>query len=132
MIKISKQTDYALQFMGALGKLTGTAVLSLKAFAKESSISFLFLQKIAGLLRTAKLIQAELGRGGGYRLGRPLGDISLHEIIVAVDGGIGVSACTRAGHSCPKQGRCTLETGMRRLHTALRAQLQEIKVGDLV
>lgn len=131
MIKFSKQSDYALQLLCALGKQTGGSALSIKSFAVESSISFLFLQKIAARLRDAGFISAELGRCGGYRLLRTLKDISIKQVITAVEGSTGVSACTRNGH-CSKQGRCELENGMRRINIALDKQLQEIKIADLV
>lgn len=131
MIKISKQSDYALQLLGALGRLPRGSVLSLNSFAVESNISFLFLQKIAGRLRSAGIIKARPGRAGGYYLRRPFDSVSLEDVITAVDGSTGVSACTRRHHSCPKQGACALEPGMNRLHAMLNLQLRQIKLVDL-
>ena len=107
MVHFSKQVDYALQLMIALAELKSGNFLSLRKFSQESNISFLFLQKIARDLREKKLINSTRGARGGYRLKPRAEEISLKQIIEAVDGPSGVTECLKKGGCCPKIESCT-------------------------
>lgn len=132
MIKISRQVDYALQLIFALSQAKNGDTVSLKSFSTESNISFLFLQKIARSLRVSGVIVAVRGPLGGYRLAKPMQEISLKILVEAVDGGYGVSACTREKGACHKMGTCHLQSGMQKLQTALVNQLEMLTVADMI
>lgn len=132
MIKVSRQTDYALQLIFALSQAKNDETVSLKSFSRESSISFLFLQKIARSLRHHGIIAAVRGAQGGYRLAKPVQAISLRSVIEAVDGPYGVSACTKPGGACHKVGACHMQSGMERLKQAMIAQLEAMSVADMM
>lgn len=106
MIQISRQVDYAVQLLIRLGTLQNNETLSLRSFSKESNISFLFLQKIARLLKQAGLIVAHKGIHGGYSLAVPIEKISIKSAIEAVEGPYGIVDCTKGDHACTKSGNC--------------------------
>lgn len=132
MIKISKQIDYALQLIFALDKQKYGEYLSLKKFSTESTISFLFLQKIAKSLREQGIITAEKGKFGGYCLRKPVNTISLREVVEAVEGPIGLSACTRSGHTCSKESQCTIKPGIQRLNAAMTTMMNATSIADMI
>jgi Rrf2 family protein len=132
MIKISRQVDYALQLLFALSQAKNGETVSLKVFSTESNISFLFLQKIAAQLRKNGLIVASRGPHGGYRLAKPMTQITLKTLIEVVDGGYGVSACTRDSGACHKMGSCHMQKGMQKLHNALTTQLEQLTAADMI
>lgn len=106
MSYLTKEIDYAIQFMIALKGSGEEKPLSLAAFAKHSAISFLFLQKIAKKLRAAKLVQSRLGNLGGYWLNRGAAEISLGDIIEAIEGPVAVVPCMRGTHHCRHASVC--------------------------
>ncbi|HRH23227.1 MAG TPA: Rrf2 family transcriptional regulator [Candidatus Magasanikbacteria bacterium] len=112
MLSISKQTDYAVELILALSKLNESELLSLRAFSKQSTISFLFLQRIAKSLREARLIESVRGINGGYRLLKPASQISFREVIEAVQGPFSVLACTKK-ENCELEAMCTAKHGLR-------------------
>ncbi len=132
MIKITKQIDYALQFLTALHTRGGSEPLSVKEFSKESTISFLFLQKIAKLLREADLITAKKGSNGGYILSRPLSEMTIKDVIEAVEGPYGISTCTTKGKRCDQTHRCTLKKGIEKMHEHMTRELERMSVADIV
>ena len=67
MFTLRRETDYALQMLKILSK-NKNQVESLSKIAKDTKISFLFLQKIARKLRLANIIKAHQGVEGGYQL----------------------------------------------------------------
>lgn len=121
MLSISKQTDYAVELILALSKLKEGELLSLRVFSKQSSISFLFLQRIATYLKEAKLIEAVRGIHGGYRLLKPASQISFREVIEAVQGPFGVLSCTKH-EQCKLELMCTAKHGLR----SVEAEIAEL------
>lgn len=109
MIKISKQVDYGIQFLKELSKSKPESPLSIADFSKKSSISFLFLQKIAKKLKEAGMVVSTKGAAGGYTLVRPLPSISMKELVEILDGPIGVVDCQKAGRVCPKEKNCAVK-----------------------
>jgi Rrf2 family protein len=132
MIRVNRQVDYALQLLTALGKVTKDEVLSLREFSRESTISFLLLQKIAKSLREAGLVSAERGPYGGYLLQRPLEQIQLKEVIEAIEGPFGISSCTKPGASCCHEAHCTIRRGAERLQARVAAIFEETSVADFL
>ena len=129
MLKISKQVDYALQFLAAVSQLKTGDCLSVNRFAQESRLSFLFLQKIVRQLKQDGLVASLHGPRGGYRLTRPLLAISLLEVIEAVEGKYGITACTRS-KGCVKDGRCAVEHKFKDLNRTITRQLEAVSVAD--
>lgn len=105
MVRISRQIDYALQLLFALVQKNEGAI-SLRDISDESSISFLFLQKIAKSLKSAGIIKATRGAQGGYMLMRHPSALTLKEIVEAVEGPFGVTECFRHGISCELEKSC--------------------------
>ncbi|MEK7624056.1 MAG: Rrf2 family transcriptional regulator [Patescibacteria group bacterium] len=131
MIKISREVDYAIQLLLRLAKAKKEEYVGLKKFCTESSISFLFLQKIARQLRQAGFIQAAKGPAGGYRLARDIESISLKSLIEALDDHAGPTACLR-GEFCVKERNCTLKPGMGIFHTKLNSLMEQTSIVDFV
>lgn len=99
--------DYSVQLMLSLSELAPGKFLSLKSFAQERNISFLFLQKIARQLKKAGLIDASKGSRGGYFLVHSAKDISLKDVIEAVEGKYSAVSCLKSNEVCPVSSICT-------------------------
>lgn len=106
MFSLSKQVDYALQFLMELTTLPDGEWLSLRVFADERTISFLFLQKIVRKLKQKGYVSSTKGVHGGYRLAIDAGTLSLKHIIEAVEGPYASAACMKGEH-CPIEEKCT-------------------------
>ena len=98
-----------MAFLRALHRQEDGCVLSLRNFAKESKISFLFLQRIAARLKEAGMVEARKGSGGGYLLKRPGNEIFLKDVIEAIDGPYGVTTCQIPGKRCERAHVCTVK-----------------------
>lgn len=131
MTYFSRQTDYAIQLSTALAKLPENGLLSLKIFSIESTISFLFLQKIAQSLKKAHLITAARGARGGYRLARSARSITVRQIMEAVEGTSGAVDCQTAEHQqCSKLKKCAIRCPMEELNEKMLAILDEATLAD--
>lgn len=101
MFLINKQVDYAVQFLLELAVLPPGKFLSLRIFSQNRNISFLFLQKIARILKSAGFIDAQKGVFGGYYLKCDSEKITLKNIVEAIEGKYSAMACMKEEHTCP-------------------------------
>jgi Rrf2 family transcriptional regulator, cysteine metabolism repressor len=87
-VKISVKVDYACRVMAELARLHGSGALAqIEHLAQTEAVPANFLAQILGQLRTHGLITSRRGNQGGYTLARPPEEISLHDILIAVEGG---------------------------------------------
>ena len=104
----SKRSTYGLRAMARLAKYWGDKSFSLSEISEEEQISKKYLEQIFIKLREAKLVESEKGKQGGYRLSRRPEEISVFEIIEALEGGVIPSGCINGDGSftCEKSFRC--------------------------
>ena len=86
-MKISVQVDYACRVMAELARLHGSGTLAqIEHLARAEAVPANFLAQILGKLREHGLITSRRGNQGGYTLARAPEEISLHDILIAVEG----------------------------------------------
>jgi Rrf2 family protein len=87
-LKISVKVDYACRVMAELARLYGSGTLAqIEHLARTEAVPANFLAQILGKLRTHGLISSRRGNQGGYTLARAPEEISLYDILMAVEGG---------------------------------------------
>lgn len=86
-MKVSVQVDYATRVLAELARLYGTGELAqIEHLARVEAVPANFLAQILGKLRNAGLIASRRGNQGGYLLARAPEEISLYDILIAVEG----------------------------------------------
>ncbi len=139
MLRLSKRSDYALIAMRhlATGEKThdaaGTAsrAASARELAERFDIPVELLAKVLQKLARANLLVSQQGIRGGYVLARPAHQISVADIIVAVDGPLTVTACSDEDQSCEQYLKCNVRDPLWRLkdrivHTLTTCTLAEL------
>ncbi len=104
LFRVSERNHFGLILMTQLAKLPEGAFLSLKEAAEDMSMPLGYLEEIAGLLKTAGLVQGRQGPKGGYRLAKTAQEITAKEIVEALEGPVAFVACMDGG--CPVSGKC--------------------------
>lgn len=131
MTYFSRQTDYAIQLVAALSKLSDSDLLSLKIFSIESNISFLFLQKIARNLKKYGIIKSVRGAHGGYSLAKPASQITIRHILEAIEGTISAADCQTSGQkNCQKMDKCSIHCVMDKINGKMLGFLDETTLAD--
>ncbi|MBI5754260.1 Rrf2 family transcriptional regulator [Candidatus Peregrinibacteria bacterium] len=125
-LHLTQKVDYGIILLTALARpRSGAQVknqLSIKKIAEENNVSFLFLQKIAGLLQKAGIIKAERGKFGGYKLMKELKDLNLGQIIETLEGPIAIVPCLnpRCKPACKRIGHCTVRPSMSKINNEIQ------------
>jgi Rrf2 family protein len=109
-MEITRQADYALRAMLYLAKLEPAQRAATSQIAEVQRIPPSFLAKIISQLSIAGLIHTSRGARGGVTLARDCADISLLEVVEAIDGPIVLNECTENAANCPFGEDCPIRT----------------------
>ena len=129
-MKFSKATDYGLLLLIDLAKLGHGEYTSVRRVARSKGISERFLSSIVRELANAGILSSRRGSNGGIRLARPSNEISLADVIVALEGPIELFDCQRLPNLCQHEDLCSLRTFWNGLREQLHGSLAGAKIGD--
>lgn len=107
-MQITRQADYALRAMIYLANLEPNRRAATSQIADEQRIPPSFLAKIISQLSIAGLIHTSRGARGGVSLARMPEEVSILEVVEAIDGPIALNACTENPSTCPFGEDCPL------------------------
>jgi Rrf2 family protein len=106
-MQITRETDYAIRCVYYLsGKKGGVTMVD--EISKEMKIPNSFLAKILQKLGKASLVKSKRGVKGGFELARPPQEISLLEVIEAVQGPVAMNVCAIDEALCEFSGTCSI------------------------
>jgi len=144
MLRLNKKTEYALLALRVMGLSSAAPVVggsdhgrdaplvTAKEIATRYHIPEMLLAKVLQALRKAKLVDASKGSGGGYRLAKPLGEISLAELFGLFEENVGLVECQSGGpHRCQQEALCDIRQPLEVLSEALMEPLRRLSVRDL-
>lgn len=134
-MKLSAREQYGLRAMIELGRRFGQGPVSLSDVARAQGISFPYLEQIVPLLKDADLIESTRGAYGGYALSRAPQDITVGDIVRALeDGQIMPLRCipgSEAEDSCSRQEVCTARDVWSKMHEGIAEVLDSTSLADL-
>lgn len=105
-LELTRRGDYGVRAMLALARQPEGGLLSVRRIADEMDIPARFLPQVMGDLARAGLVEATAGRNGGYRLARPTTEISLLDVVEAIEGDSRRRSCVLRGGPCGMDGHC--------------------------
>jgi len=129
MLRISKMTDYAIVMMVELTREGET--LSAHALADRARVEVPTASKVLKLLAGAGLLQSYRGASGGYRVNRPAAEISVAEVIAAIEGPIAMTECSIEPGLCHQEQSCTLRSNWQRISVAVARALEEVSLAEM-
>lgn len=131
MLRISKLTDYAVVLATELA--THGAPRSVTRLSEITGIPAPTTSKVLKSLTRAGLVSSVRGKAGGYRLSRPAEEISVAELIRAIEGPIAVTECAdeNDGHICSIQEDCGVRANWQRINRAVEDALERVRLSDM-
>src|SRR3954449_12800420 len=104
----STKAEYGVRIMAHLAAHGGDGPVSLSAIAEAEGLPLAYLEHLAQRLRRAELVQSTRGAHGGYTLSRQPADITMAEIVRALEGAIAPIECISADPdgqlTCTREG----------------------------
>lgn len=132
MFFISKQVDYATQFLIALSHQPKGEFLSLKEFSRNRNISFLFLQKIVRSLKKSRFVESSQGSQGGYILAVDPSMITLKNVVEAIEGEYHLAACMKVAHECPLTQNCLSKNSLQKVEVDIIQLLEKYSLQSMM
>ena len=132
MIKLSKLTDYAVVILAAMTE-KGDVLASASELAAETKLPEPTVSKVLKLLAKGNVITSIRGVKGGYKLAHDPVNLTIHEIIVAMEGPVALTACVEGStESCALEGSCALHGRWTPVNRAMKAALETIMLADMM
>ncbi len=131
MFRISKLTDYATVVMTLLAEQPD-GVHSAAELAARARLEPPTVAKLLKTLAQAGLVAATRGARGGYRLARPAGEISLADIVAAMEGPIGVTECSLHVGQCDHESHCGVRGNWRRISEIVENALRGVSLAEML
>ncbi len=132
MLKINRQTDYAVRVVLALSKKEAGKRVSTSEVGHEMLIPPALLQRIVAELANGKFINTQAGRDGGISLAHDPKDISLLQIVEHFEGELYLSDCVLKPGDCPFDKKCPVHCQWVRLKNLLRDEMARTSFQQLV
>ncbi len=131
MIILSKLADYSVIIATRLAADRDRQATA-GALAEETRLPRATVAKILKSLAHAGIVAGARGAAGGYRLSRPATEISVAEVIAAIDGSIGLTQCTIHDPACDRQHFCPTRPHWHRINAAVGAALGAVTLEEMV
>jgi len=131
MLRLSKRADYALIAMRHLALTSDRGWASAREIAEQYNVPVELLAKVLQRLVRSGLLASHQGINGGYELGRSATQISVADVIQAIDGPLTMTACSEADESCDQYARCNIRDPLWRIKDRIVASLQTCSIHEM-
>jgi FeS assembly SUF system regulator len=131
-MRLSHLADYAVVLMTAAARRRLAARLSATELSQETGVPLPTAQKLMGQLAACGLLSSVRGAGGGFALAKPANEISLADIVEAVEGPIALTMCSDSNnHDCILDAHCRVKPHIGVVGRAVRGALGAVSLQQL-
>lgn len=130
-MRLTTKGRFAVTAMMDLALREKESPVALAGISERQAISLSYLEQLFGKLRRHKLVESVRGPGGGYRLARPMDQVTVADIIRAVDERLDATQCG-GSENCHEEHRCMTHELWTTLNRKMYEYLASVSLGDLV
>ena len=131
-MKLSTKRRYGLRALIDLALYSENETVSIQSIARRQNISDSYLEQLMRKLRSAGLIVSVRGAQGGYKLARPANEISVGDVLRALEGSLEAVTCGGEDNSCQGADLCVTKFVWERINSSIRDTVDSIKLSQLV
>lgn len=131
MLRVTKLTDYATVVLTTLAAQSD-AVHSASELAERAGLEVPTVAKVLKPLAQAGLVVGFRGANGGYRLARVASEISLIEIVEAIEGPLGMTECSVHVGACGIEQSCNVRANWRRINDVVADALRGVTLAQML
>jgi Rrf2 family protein len=137
VLRFSKKADYglmALQYITSVHyEVVPGRVVNTKEIAEEYNIPAELLAKVLQTLAKHGIIESQNGPKGGYSLARAAEDITIAQVLEAIEGPLGITDCYHDGRSpCLQQEHCNIRTPLLKVQESIHQLLNSMTIKDMM
>ena len=128
---IKADTDYATRVLVSLAQNSGQGPIGAKRLAREQGIPEDFAYKILQRLGKAGFVRSRMGSRGGFELAQAPDQISLLNVLEAIQGPVTVRRCVLGVNTCARRGACPVAAQLVKLQDNMTAFLSNMTVAEI-
>ncbi len=130
---VSTKGRYALRLMTRIARDSSGSPMTLRIVSEEESISLKYLEQLVRPLLQAGLLASVRGKSGGYVLTKPAEDISVGDVLRAVEGTTSTVRCAalEEGQACPREEQCSTVGFWAGLNQTVERYVNGVSIADL-
>jgi len=133
MVKLGKLTDYGLVLMTCIARSESSLPQrTARELAVESRLPLSTVSKLLKELLQSGLLISHRGTKGGYMLAKAPNQISVVDIIAAIEGPMALTECSTDLSGCTIESCCPIKNNQRIINQAVRGVLEKITLSDLI
>ena len=131
-MRLTTKGRFAVTAMIDLGLRQHHGPVTLASISQRQDISLSYLEQLFGKLRRHELVASTRGPGGGYTMGRPMSEISVADVIYAVDEPLDATQCGGKENCSSKDERCMTHDLWANLNRVMVDYLDSVTLQQLV
>lgn len=133
-MKLSTKGRYGLRALIDLAQYSEIEPVSISSIALRQDISEKYLEQLMTLLKKAGIIKSIRGASGGYILAKDAKDISVGDVLRALEGSLELVECPAFGEheSCEAAGGCVTKYVWKKINESIDQTVNEMKIDELV
>ena len=132
MMRISTKGRYGARLMLELALYYGKGTVLLKDIAKREEISEGYLEHLLPSLKAAGLVNSSRGAHGGYTLAKTPSEITLREVVQALEGPLSPAECVDTPNVCQRVRFCVTRDIWKKLGEKISQTLESVTLKDMV
>jgi len=131
VLRFTKRADYGLMAVHYIAAHGDDGAVSAKRIAEQFNIPQERLAKILQRLAKKKLITSHNGPKGGYVLTRAPGEITVGQVVRALEGPVRIVSCMVEDDDCPQFSRCNLRRPVQKIQASISSVLDTMTLAEL-
>lgn len=131
-MKLSTRGRYGIHAMYDLALNAEKGPQSIKAIAERGDMPDAYLEQLIAVLKREGLVTSTRGAQGGYMLARPANEITVGDVLRALEGGLSLVDCLDGEESCGKSCACPSRIVWMKLRDGMNAIVDGITLQDMV
>lgn len=133
-MKLSTKGRYGLRAIIDLARYSETEPVSIGSIAARQDISERYLEQLVALMKKAGLVKSIRGAGGGYVLAKDMKDISVGDVLRALEGSLEPVKCAAfySDEGCTASDGCVTKYVWQKINDSINEAVDEMKLDELV
>lgn len=131
-MKLSTKGRYGLRALIDLALYSEEEPVSIQSIAKRQNLSESYLEQLVRKMRTAGLVSSVRGAGGGYQLSRPADEISVGDVLRALEGNLDAVSCNANTEGCEGADLCVTKYVWARINESITHTVDSISIEQLL
>ena len=132
MFRLNKLTDYGIVLMAHVARGDGRMPHTARSLSGATKLPLPTVGKLLRQLSDSGLLSSHRGVKGGYNLARAAEEISVADIILALEGPIGFTECSVVPGLCDMERSCSIKINSQIIGDALRDALEHVMLSNLI